>query len=153
MTSDRDRGQAIPARASVGVVAVDDPASAAAGLAEGSGTAVVPIDDLAAAVATARVRLAEVVVDRARRRVTAPAGSPAVLAAEAHLRRALAGWKLHWWQRDEPVPELDASVRLPAGLPLTLVSVDLDGEVDAAALASMTATAPAAVRLVVLQPR
>lgn len=154
MTSDRERGQAVPARASVGVVAVDDPTSAAVDLAEGSGTAVVPIDDLAAAVAAARVRLAEVVVDRARRRATGPAGSPAVLAAEAHLRRALAGWKLHWWQRDEPVPELDAwSVRLPPGLPLTLVSVDLDGEVDAAALASMTATAPAAVRLVVLQPR
>jgi hypothetical protein len=147
MTSDRD--QPIPA---VGLVAVDDPASAAAALGEGSGAAVVPIEDLAAAVTAARVRVAEVVLDRSR--TTAPAGSPAVLAAEAHLRRALAGWKLHWWQRDEPVPDLGAwSGRLPAGLPVTLVSVDPDGEVDAAAVASMTAAAPAAVRVVVLQPR
>lgn len=152
MTSEPDPGQAIPARASVEVVAVDDPTSTAAALGEGSGAAVVPIEDLAAAVAAARVRVAAVVLDRSR--TTAPAGSPAVLAAEAHLRRALAGWKLHWWQRDEPVPELDAwSVRLPAGIPLTLVSVDPYGAVDAAAVASMTATAPAAVRVVVLQPR
>lgn len=152
MTSEPDPGQAIPAPASVGVVAVDDPASAAAALGEGSGAAVVPIEDLAAAVTAARVRVAAVVLDRSR--ATAPAGSPAVLAAEAHLRRALAAWKLHWWQRDEPVPELDAwSVRLPSGIPLTLVSVDPAGEVDAAAVASLSATGPAAVRVVVLRPR
>lgn len=79
---------------------------------------------------------------------------PAVRAAEAHLRRQHATWKLVWWEREEPVPDLASwSPRLAATAPITLVSVDAAGRLDAEAYAEVTATAPVAVRLVVLQAR
>lgn len=80
--------------------------------------------------------------------------SPAVRAAEAHLRRQLAAWKMSWWERDEAVPDLPGwAAAMPAGPPITLVAVDPDRRMDAGAHATMTAAAPAAVRVVVLQAR
>lgn len=80
--------------------------------------------------------------------------APAVRAAGAHLRRQQAAWKVSWWERRVPVPDLDRW--LPATTaqpPFTLVVVDRAGTVDERAHATMTATAPAAVRLVVLRSR
>ena len=241
---DRELVARITAGDARGVLTADDPAAVldAAGGAEGT----VAVDDLAGAIAAARVRLAEVVVARARRAeaellaavtprgasaadhpgpedgrdddrqavrfslavllpalaggtavyvadglllavllpavalaalgvivlrhrrpaapgatpadplaVTAAVGDgPAVRAAEAHLRRQQAAWKLVWWERGEPVPDLASwSPRLAATAPITLVSVDGAGRLDADAHAAMTAAAPAAIRVVVLQAR
>jgi hypothetical protein len=80
--------------------------------------------------------------------------APVVRAAEAHLRRQRAAWKLSWSERDEPVPDLASwSPELTAAIPVTLVAVDPAREIDVDAHATMTATAPAAVHVVVLQPR
>ena len=80
--------------------------------------------------------------------------SPAVRAAEAHLRRQRAAWKLVWWEREASVPDLASwSPDLAVTAPITLVSVDAEGRVDAEAYEAMTASAPSAVRVVVLQAR
>jgi hypothetical protein len=133
------------------------------------GTAVYVADGLLLAVVLPAAALAAlgVVVLRHRRHPdpgATPAGpptvtvevadGPAVRAAEAHLRRQQAAWKLVWWEREEPVPDLASwSPRLAATAPITLVSVDAAGRLDADAHAAMTAAAPAAVRVVVLQAR
>ncbi|MCO8128042.1 hypothetical protein NHL50_12580 [Acidimicrobiia bacterium EGI L10123] len=79
---------------------------------------------------------------------------PAVRAAEAHLRRQQAGWKLAWWERGQPVPDLPAwSAGRATDPAITLVSVDVAGSLDADAHAAMTAATPAPVRVAVLQPR
>jgi hypothetical protein len=80
--------------------------------------------------------------------------APAVRAAEAHLRRQRAAWKLVWWERSGSVPDLDDwSRRLGPTVPITLVSVDGAGRFDAGAHAATTTAAPASVRVVVLQAR
>jgi hypothetical protein len=80
--------------------------------------------------------------------------APAVRAAEAHLRRQRAAWKLVWWERSAPVPDLDDWTRqLGPTVPITLVSVDGAGRFDAGAHAATTTAAPASVRVVVLQAR
>lgn len=80
--------------------------------------------------------------------------SPAVRAAEAHLRRQQAAWKLAWWERGEPVPELGRwSAASGVDGAVTLVVVDHEGRLDEGAHATMTASAPAAVRVVVLRAR
>jgi hypothetical protein len=135
------------------------------------GTAVYVADGLLLAVVLPAVALAALgmVVLRHRRPPTPDPGAtpadpptaavevgdgPAVRAAEAHLRRQQAAWKLVWWEREEPVPDLASwSARLEATAPITLVSVDAAGRLDADAHAAMTAAAPAAVRVVVLQAR
>lgn len=78
------------------------------------------------------------------------AASPTVRAAEAHLRRQQAAWKVAWWQRERPVPD---PVAWLLGGPATVVCVDRGGEVDEAAYATMTAELPAVIRVVVLEPR
>lgn len=79
---------------------------------------------------------------------------PVVRAAEAHLRRRQADWKVLWWERQAPVPDPAAwSPPSEPGVPITLVSVDADRRLDARAHAAMTATVPAAVRVVALQAR
>lgn len=78
------------------------------------------------------------------------AASPTVRAAEAHLRRQQAAWKVAWWQRQQPVPDPVAWLR---GGPATVVCVDGDGEVDEAVYATMVAELPAVTRVVVLEPR
>ncbi|HSP04144.1 MAG TPA: hypothetical protein VLR27_11610 [Acidimicrobiales bacterium] len=135
------------------------------------GAAVYVADGLLLAVVLPAVALAAlgVVVLRHRRLPTSDPGAtetdpptvpvevgdgPAVRAAEAHLRRQQAAWKLVWWEREEPVPDLASwSPRLAATAPITLVSVDVAGRLDADAHAAMTAAAPAAIRVVVLQAR
>jgi hypothetical protein len=245
---DRELVARITAGEARGVLTADDPPAVLAAAGRIDGTVAVDGDDLTGAIAAARVRLAELVVDRARRaeaeqvaavtpRGPAPTGAagpedgrdedrqavrfslavllpalvggaavyavdgmllavvlpavalaalgvvvlvhrrptasdpgavladpsavtvevgdgPAVRAAEAHLRRQQAAWKLVWWEREEPVPDLATwSPRLAATAPITLVSVDVAGGLDAETHAAMTATAPAAVRVVVVQPR
>lgn len=79
---------------------------------------------------------------------------PAVRAAEAHLRRQQANWKLAWWEREQPVPDLPAwSAGRATDPAITLVSVDAAGSLDAGAHDAMTAATPAAVRVAVLQAR
>ncbi len=79
---------------------------------------------------------------------------PTVRAAEAHLRRQQASWKLAWWEREQPVPNLPAwSAGRATDPAITLVSVDAAGSLDADAHAAMTASTPAAVRVAVLQAR
>lgn len=78
------------------------------------------------------------------------AASPTVRAAEAHLRRQQAAWKVAWWEREQPVPDPVTWLR---GGPATVVCVDRDGEVDEAVYATMTAELPAVIRVVVLEPR
>lgn len=78
--------------------------------------------------------------------------SPAVRAAEAHLRRQQAAWKLSWWERGRSVPDLALwSPAMSGCAPITLVATDAHGGVDDATVVALTATAPAAVRVVVLQ--
>lgn len=76
--------------------------------------------------------------------------SPAVRAAQAHLRRQQAAWKVAWWDRQQPVPD-------PTGWGIggvrTVVCVDRDGALDERAYATMTAGLPAVIRVVVLVPR
>jgi len=79
---------------------------------------------------------------------------PAVRSAEAHLRRQQASWKLAWWERGQPVPALPGwSAGRTTDPAITLVSVDAAGSLDADAHGAMTASAAAAVRVVVLQAR
>ncbi|HEU5082071.1 MAG TPA: hypothetical protein VFU14_01935 [Acidimicrobiales bacterium] len=78
------------------------------------------------------------------------AASPTVRAAEAHLRRQQAAWKVAWWEREQPVPDPVTWLR---GGPATVVCVDRGGEVDEAVYATMTAELPAVIRVVVLEPR
>lgn len=229
-----------------GFVEVEDPAAVAAQLADQEGVAVVAPDDLPSAVAGVRVRLAAVLVDRARRAEEAlsspspsssdvaaeggadvdedwqavrfallillfalPAGlavyavdgmvlaaalpaaalvalgivvlvhrrpsvsapllprvepaqapvhppppvddAPGVRAAEAHLRRQQAAWKVTWWVRDLAVPALDrwSPALGEASAPATIVVVDGDRTLDGDA----GAPAPPAVRVVVLRAR
>ncbi len=73
--------------------------------------------------------------------------APAVRAAEAHLRRQQAGWKVTWWERGEPVPQGAGGGPAPG----TLVVVDPDGVSDETAHA--TTTLAGAVRVVVLRAR
>lgn len=246
MASEHDLGLAarIVDGAATGVHAVDDPAAVVDAASGGDRSVAVGLDDLPAAIAAARVRLAEVVVARAQRAeaelvasvadagATAPPGrddvraadrqavrfalvilvlalaggiavyaadgsvlapalpalalvalggvvaahrrpsrpeaapgpqleavaadvdpGPAQRAAEAHLRRHQAAWKLMWWERGEAVPDLDAWSRPMSTPPVTLVSVDRSRQVDHEAHATMTTAVPAAVRVVVLQPR
>lgn len=83
-----------------------------------------------------------------------PPGSPAVRAAEAHLRRQQAAWKLAWWERGlTPATVADWS-NVPAdGIPpATLLIVDEGGELDALH-AELAAAVPAAVRVVLVVPR
>lgn len=152
MTSERDHDLVGRIRAGTGgVLEADDPDAVAAAVGQDPGTVLVAAAALTRAVAGACVRLAQLVVERARGADVE--GSPTVRAAEAHLRRQQAAWKVAWWEREEAPPELDDwSLRLPAGGPITLVTVDTGAGVALAAHAEMTATAPAAVRVVVLQP-
>lgn len=86
---------------------------------------------------------------------TGPPLSPAVRAAEAHLRRQQAAWKLAWWERGlAPVAVADWSSG-PAGaaLPATLVVVDDGGELDGALHAELAAAVPGSVRVVSVVPR
>ncbi len=148
-----------------GVFEVEDPVAVAVELAAEPDVSAVAGQDLPAALAAARVGLARVLVDRARRFEEqappgAPSGSgaglhdgPAVRAAEAHLRRQEAAWKLAWWERAEPVPALDGWAPAGGSGPVTLVVVDADRSIDEGADATRTATGGAAVRLVVLRPR
>lgn len=76
--------------------------------------------------------------------------SPTVRAAEAHLRRQRAAWKVAWWEREQPVPDPMAWL---TGGPRTVVCVDAAGAVDAEAYATMTAGLPAVIRVVLLEPR
>lgn len=137
------------------------------------GIAVYVIDGLVVAVAAPAVALVVLgVVVLAHRRPTADAQAehadrdapaattdgvadgPAVRAAEAHLRRQQAAWKLLWWELEEQVPDLASwSPALRATVPITLVTVDGSGGEGDGACAPTTVTAPAAVRVVVLQPR
>ena len=153
MTSERDHDLVEQVRSgSSGVLQADDPEAVAAAVGQDPGVVLVAAAALTRAVAGARVRVAKLVVERAR--AADVEGSPTVRAAEAHLRRQQAAWKVAWWERDEAAPDLDDwSLRLPAGGPITLVTVDAGAGVDDAAHAEMTAAAPAAVRVVVLQPR
>ncbi|MFP5320774.1 MAG: hypothetical protein ACLGIC_02900, partial [Acidimicrobiia bacterium] len=83
--------------------------------------------------------------------------SPAVRAAEAHLRRQQAAWKLAWWERGlRPVDVATWVGRRDedaGAAPATLVVVDDEGEVDEPLVATMTAALPAAVRVVVVRSR
>lgn len=153
MTSERDHDLVERIRAgTAGVLQADDPDAVAAALGQDQGTVLVAAAALTRAVAGACIRLAELVVERARGADVE--GSPTVRTAEAHLRRQQAAWKVAWWEREEAAPQLDEwSLRLPSGGPITLVTVDPGANVDHAAHAEMTAAAPAAVRVVVLQPR
>lgn len=81
-------------------------------------------------------------------------GSPAVRAAEAHLRRQLAAWKVAWWERD--LPPADVGTWLggpPSTEPATLVVVDPEHRVDTDLYEAMTAALPAAVRVVLVRSR
>lgn len=81
-------------------------------------------------------------------------GSPAVRAAEAHLRRQLAAWKVAWWDRE--LPPADVGTWLggpPSTTPATLVVTDPERRVDADLYAAMTAALPAAVRVVLVRAR
>lgn len=81
-------------------------------------------------------------------------GSPAVRAAEAHLRRQLAAWKLAWWERD--LPPADVGTWLggpPSAEPATLVVVDPEHRVGVDLYEAMTAALPAAVRVVLVRSR
>lgn len=80
--------------------------------------------------------------------------SPVVRAAEAHLRRQVAAWKVAWWERE--LPPADVGTWLGGtgtSTPATLVVVDAERRVDADLYASMTAALPAAVRLVLVRRR
>ena len=68
MTSDRDRDlvEAIRAGRVVGVVAAEDPGAVVADVAQDPGTVIVDAMQLPCALAGARVRIADVVVERAR---------------------------------------------------------------------------------------
>lgn len=80
--------------------------------------------------------------------------APAVRTAEAHLRRQQATWKVTWWERGEPVPDLDRwSALTDRPETATLVVVDSGRTVDEAAHAAMTAALPGTIRLVVLAAR
>ena len=74
--------------------------------------------------------------------------SPAVRAAEAHLRRQQAAWKVAWWERGLTPPPVSSWDGAP--MTATLVAVDRDGTVDDAAFATMTAGLPAVIRVVVV---
>lgn len=74
--------------------------------------------------------------------------SPAVRAAEAHLRRQQAAWKVAWWERGLTPPPVSSWDGGPA--PTTLVAVDHAGAIDEAAFATMTAGLPAVIRVVVI---
>jgi hypothetical protein len=78
---------------------------------------------------------------------------PAVRAAEAHLRRQQAAWKLAWWERELPPAQvgdwLDAGGRAPA----TLVVVDPAGEVAPDVFTAMAAALPASVRVFLVRGR
>lgn len=84
-------------------------------------------------------------------------GSPAVRAAEAHLRRQQAAWKLAWWERGlRPVDVATWVGRRDEGATAglaTLVVVDEGRAVDEPLVATMTAALPAAVRVVVVRSR
>lgn len=92
--------------------------------------------------------------DHATAPVDAVPASPVVRAAEAHLRRQLAAWKLAWWERELPPADVGTWLGGPgAGPPATLVVVDADRQVDHDLYAAMTAALPAAVRVVLVRPR
>jgi hypothetical protein len=80
---------------------------------------------------------------------------PSVRAAEAHLRRQQAAWKLAWWERGLRPLDVATWVGRPdeaRGAPSTIVVVDAGREVDDDVLARMTAAVPAAVRVVLVRP-
>jgi hypothetical protein len=81
--------------------------------------------------------------------------APAVRAAEAHLRRRQAAWKLAWWERDLAPTDVGTWLGGPAhgAAPATLVVVDDDAAVDPSVHATMTAALPAAVRVVLIRSR
>lgn len=77
--------------------------------------------------------------------------SAAVRAAEAHLRRQRAAWKVAWWEQGREPPS--TSSWSPEPIPhrtWTLVAVDGTGALDDPAFTSLTATLPDAVRVVVV---
>jgi hypothetical protein len=84
-----------------------------------------------------------------------PPSSPAIRAAEAHLRRQQAAWKLAWWERGlRPVTAADWSSGPADGAPpATLVVVDEGSELDGALHADLAAAVPGAVRVVLVVPR
>lgn len=91
----------------------------------------------------------------ARRSPGATPPAPVVRAAEAHLRRQQAAWKLAWWERGlRPVDVATWVGRRDeggGGDPATLVVVDDRREVEDGLLEAMTAALPASVRVVVLR--
>jgi hypothetical protein len=82
-------------------------------------------------------------------------GSPAIRAAEAHLRRQQAAWKLAWWERGLRPATVDgwSSGPVDGAPPATLVVVDEGGELDGALHAELAAAVPAAVRVVLVGRR
>lgn len=81
--------------------------------------------------------------------------SPAVRAAEAHLRRQEAAWKVAWWERGLAPVDVGRWIGPPAdGAPrATLVVVDDADQVPDRLVATMAAAVPAAVRVVVVRGR
>jgi len=80
---------------------------------------------------------------------------PVVRAAEAHLRRRRAAWKVAWWERGLAPADVGRWVGPARGdeAPATLVVPDPDGEVGDDAVARIGAAVPAGVRVVVLRGR
>lgn len=77
--------------------------------------------------------------------------SPTVRAAEAHLRRQRAAWKVAWWARGLPVPPV-ASWEPDEGATDPVTLVHLDHGAGGAPLTEPMAL-PATVRVVVVSPR
>jgi len=80
---------------------------------------------------------------------------PVIRAAEAHLRRRQAAWKVAWWERGLPPADVSSWVGPARGdePPATLVVLDPAGDVPDEVVATMGAAVPAAVRVVVVRRR
>jgi len=80
---------------------------------------------------------------------------PVVRAAEAHLRRRHAAWKVAWWERELPPADVRGWTAPPGDdqPPATLVVLDPDRAVPDPVVATMTAAVPATVRVVVVRAR